>query len=157
MPLAPTRLRLDRLTSTGTKSKPATESATPEAQGQGQLAVASLLITHASFSVSATLETCLTDALRPYKGEVDVVIGLPTLGLGVAVRVAGGLGFGYSRKFWYEDALSTVISSITSPGEGKRVFLDPNLLELVRGRRVLVVDDAVSSGMSFSSFFMNLG
>ncbi|TVY50606.1 hypothetical protein LCER1_G007523, partial [Lachnellula cervina] len=49
---------------------------------------------------------------------------------------------GYSRKFWYDDTLSTLISSITSPEGEKRVFLDPNLLPLVRGRRVVIVDDA---------------
>ncbi|TVY85590.1 hypothetical protein LAWI1_G008253, partial [Lachnellula willkommii] len=79
------------------------------------------------------------------------VIGLPTLGLGVAGTVARGLGLdryiplGYSRKFWYDDTLSTLISSITSPDGEKRVFLDPNLLPLIKGRKVVIVDDAVSS------------
>lgn len=54
---------------------------------------------------------------------------------------------GYSRKFWYSDELSTSVSSITSPEVGvKRVYLDPNLVELVRGKRVVIVDDVVSSG-----------
>lgn len=54
---------------------------------------------------------------------------------------------GYSRKFWYDDDLSAEVSSITSPGVGmKRVYLDPNLLPLVKGKRVVIVDDAVSSG-----------
>ena len=53
---------------------------------------------------------------------------------------------GYSRKFWYDDALSVPISSITTPEAGRRLRLDPNLLPLIRGRRVIVVDDAVSTG-----------
>jgi adenine/guanine phosphoribosyltransferase-like PRPP-binding protein len=38
------------------------------------------------------------------------------------------------------------VVSITSPGVGKRVYLDPHLLPLVQGRRVALVDDVVSSG-----------
>jgi adenine/guanine phosphoribosyltransferase-like PRPP-binding protein len=54
---------------------------------------------------------------------------------------------GYSRKFWYDDNLSAEVSSTTSPSLGlKRVYLDPNLLPLVQGKRVVVIDDAVSSG-----------
>ncbi|TVY29307.1 hypothetical protein LHYA1_G001404 [Lachnellula hyalina] len=91
--------------------------------------------------------------------EVEVVIGLPTLGLGPAAAVARGLGLdryiplGYSRKFWYDDKLSTLISSITSPDGQKRVYLDPNLLELVRGKKVVIVDDAVSSGKTLNAIW----
>lgn len=53
---------------------------------------------------------------------------------------------GYSKKFWYRDDLSEPVSSITSPEAGKRLRLDPNLLTLVEGRRVLLVDDAISTG-----------
>ncbi len=38
------------------------------------------------------------------------------------------------------------VSSITSPSPGKRIYLDPNLLPLVAGRRVVLVDDAISTG-----------
>ncbi|TVY12530.1 hypothetical protein LARI1_G009599, partial [Lachnellula arida] len=60
---------------------------------------------------------------------------------------------GYSRKFWYDDTLSTLISSITSPDGEKRVFLDPNLLPLIRGRKVVIVDDAVSSGKTLNAIW----
>uniref|UniRef100_UPI0005B93BE4 phosphoribosyltransferase family protein n=1 Tax=Pseudacidovorax intermedius TaxID=433924 RepID=UPI0005B93BE4 len=53
---------------------------------------------------------------------------------------------GYSRKFWYDEALSGAVQSITTPTAGKRVYLDPHLLPLVQGKRAVVVDDAVSSG-----------
>ena len=53
---------------------------------------------------------------------------------------------GYSRKFWYDDALSEPVSSITSPELGKQLRLDPNLLPLIEGRRVALVDDAISTG-----------
>jgi adenine/guanine phosphoribosyltransferase-like PRPP-binding protein len=82
----------------------------------------------------------------------EILIGLPTLGLAFAPLVAARLGqpryvpLGYSRKFWYDDALSEPVSSITAPDAGKRLRLDPNLLTLVKGRRVALVDDAISTG-----------
>jgi adenine/guanine phosphoribosyltransferase-like PRPP-binding protein len=56
---------------------------------------------------------------------------------------------GYSGKFWYTDTLSAEVSSITSPGVGlKKVYLDPHQLPLVLGKRAVIIDDAVSSGMT---------
>lgn len=102
------------------------------------------------------LGTFLADLVRPYKP--DMIIGLPTLGLTLAPIVAQKLGhtryipMGYSKKFWYTEDLSTAVSSITSPGIGeKRVYLDPHLLPLIRGKRVAIIDDAVSSGSTVSA------
>jgi hypothetical protein len=53
-------------------------------------AVASLLINQASFRVAETLESELARLLEPFKP--DIVIGLPTLGLGPASTVARKLG-----------------------------------------------------------------
>jgi adenine/guanine phosphoribosyltransferase-like PRPP-binding protein len=55
---------------------------------------------------------------------------------------------GYSRKFWYDAALSEPVFSITSPGGEKRIYLDPNVLPLLAGRRICLVDDAISTGSS---------
>jgi adenine/guanine phosphoribosyltransferase-like PRPP-binding protein len=66
--------------------------------------------------------------------DAQIIVGLPTLGLAFASLVAERLGqsryvpLGYSRKFWYDDALSEPITSITSPETGKQLRLDPNLL-----------------------------
>jgi adenine/guanine phosphoribosyltransferase-like PRPP-binding protein len=38
------------------------------------------------------------------------------------------------------------VTSITSPEAGKLLRLDPNLLPLIEGRRVALVDDAISTG-----------
>ncbi|TEY71648.1 hypothetical protein BOTCAL_0089g00270 [Botryotinia calthae] len=114
-------------------------------------AVASLLVNQASMEVVDTLSDFLADLVRRF--EPDVIIGLPTLGLSLAPLVARNLGLeryiplGYSRKFWYDDALSTSVSSITSPELGlKKVYLDPHQLPLVLGKRCVIIDDAVSSG-----------
>lgn len=122
----------------------------------GVHAVASLIANQASLVVVDALAQHMTDLAR--RAGVDLVVGMPTLGLAFAPLVARGLGharylpLGYSRKFWYDEALSEPISSITSPGTGpggaKRLYLDPNLAALLAGRRICLVDDAVSTGTS---------
>lgn len=116
------------------------------------LGVASLISTQASFPVEHALTGFLADAARPL--APDVVVGLPTLGHVFARAAAERLGFptwvalGYSRKLWYDDALSEPVASSTSPDAGKRLWLDPRMLGRLAGRRVLVVDDVVSTGVS---------
>jgi adenine/guanine phosphoribosyltransferase-like PRPP-binding protein len=118
-------------------------------------AVASLLLNQASLDVVQTLGRMLGAQLGSL--QADAVIGLPTLGLTLASVVARELGhtrylpMGYSRKFWYDEALSTPVSSITSPTPGKRIYLDPHLLPLVVGKRVILVDDAVSTGTTLQA------
>ncbi|HEY2596189.1 MAG TPA: phosphoribosyltransferase [Chloroflexota bacterium] len=113
-------------------------------------AVASLLVNHASLDVVDTLGALLAESLAPF--DPELVIGLPTLGLALAPVVARALGhgrylpMGYSRKFWYDEALSAPVHSITSPTPGKRIYLDPNLRPLIDGKRLVLVDDAVSTG-----------
>jgi adenine/guanine phosphoribosyltransferase-like PRPP-binding protein len=55
---------------------------------------------------------------------------------------------GTTRKLWYDEALSVPVSSITSPGEGRHLWLDPRLVPDLAGRRVLLVDDVISTGSS---------
>ncbi|MEO8523903.1 MAG: phosphoribosyltransferase [Caldimonas sp.] len=114
--------------------------------------VASLIANQASLDVADALTKTMGRLATPL--DAEVVVGLPTLGFVFACGVARSLGhtrwvpLGYSRKFWYDEALSTEVASITTPGPGKRLYLDPNQLALVRGRRVLLVDDALSSGQT---------
>src|SRR5690606_217640 len=104
----------------------------------------------ASFPVVRALAAGMAALARPFGAEA--VVGMPTLGLAFAPLVAEALGFdrfvplGYSRKYWYRDELSRLVASLTSPGAEKQVYLDPNQLPLVAGRRVVVIDDTVSSG-----------
>ncbi|MDQ0510112.1 phosphoribosyltransferase [Ancylobacter amanitiformis] len=117
---------------------------------EGDHAVASLIANQASHLVVAALADIMAEEARGLGAEI--VVGLPTLGLAFAALVAERLGqsryvpLGYSRKFWYADALSEPVSSITSPEAGKRLRLDPNLLPLIERRRVVLVDDAISTG-----------
>ena len=119
---------------------------------KGGRAVASLIVNQASFAVEDALAEAMTDLARPFAPEV--IVGVPTLGLPLANGVARRLGhermvaLGTSQKFWYREELSQPISSITSPSNGKRIFLDPRVLPLLEGRRVVLVDDVISSGAS---------
>jgi adenine/guanine phosphoribosyltransferase-like PRPP-binding protein len=118
----------------------------------GRHALASLIINQASFPVVEMLAQDLARRLAAF--DVEVVVGLPTLGLTLASAVARHLGhsryvpLGTSRKFWYDEALSVPLSSITTPGQVKRLYVDPRMLPLLQGRRVALVDDVISSGTS---------
>jgi adenine/guanine phosphoribosyltransferase-like PRPP-binding protein len=116
----------------------------------GNRAVASLIANQASNIVVAALADHMATQARAL--DAQIIVGLPTLGLAFASLVAERLGqsryvpLGYSRKFWYDDALSEPVTSITSPEAGKQLRLDPNLLPLLEGQRVALVDDAISNG-----------
>jgi adenine/guanine phosphoribosyltransferase-like PRPP-binding protein len=118
----------------------------------GEHALASLIINQASFAVEEAVCTSLAEMVRPF--EPEVVVGLPTLGLTLARGTARALGhsryvpLGTSRKFWYRDDLSVPMTSLTSPEQVKRLYLDPRMLPLIENRRVLLVDDVISSGRS---------
>lgn len=121
----------------------------------GERAVASLIANQASFTVIETLSEIMAGFARD--ADAEQVVGMPTLGLSFAPLIAKYLGhtnytpLGYSRKFWYSDELSEPVHSITTPGPGKSVYIDPNVLPRLTGRRVAVVDDAVSSGSTLIS------
>jgi adenine/guanine phosphoribosyltransferase-like PRPP-binding protein len=123
--------------------------------GDGDKAVASLIVNQASFAVEDALAQAMADLIAPAAPEV--IVGVPTLGLPLANNIARRLGhhrmvcLGTSRKFWYEEALSEPMSSITSPAHAKTLFIDPRMLPLLAGKRVAVVDDVISSGTSMAA------
>lgn len=118
----------------------------------GESALASLIVNQASFAVVDALAAALAQKAAPYRP--DVVVGLPTLGLTLAAAVARALGharyvpLGTSRKFWYEEDRSVPLNSVTSPAQQKRLYADPRMQPLIAGRRVLLVDDVISTGSS---------
>lgn len=121
----------------------------------GPHAIASLIINQASFAVQDALAGWLAARLAPYRPEI--VAGLPTLGLTLAAAVARRLGharyvpFGTSEKFWYRPELSVPLSSVTTPGQQKRLYIDPRMLPLLNGRRIALIDDVISSGRSITA------
>ena len=118
----------------------------------GKRALASLIINQASFAVVDALAASLARKLSAF--APDVIVGLPTLGLTLAAAVARLLGhtryvpLGNSAKFWYRHELSVPQSSVTTPAQAKRLYIDPRMLPLLEGRRVALLDDVISSGTS---------
>lgn len=121
------------------------------AQADGTRGLASLIINQASFAVQMRLAALLATRLQEHRPEV--IVGLPTLGLTVAAQVAQILDHvryvaaGTSRKFWYDADHSVLVSSVTTP-DAKRLWIDPRLLPLLKGRRVALIDDVMSTGQS---------
>lgn len=127
----------------------------------GRRAVASLIANQASLAVCDELAGFMAGLAAGL--DAELIVGMPTLGLVFAPKVARLLGhpnylpLGYSRKFWYREELSQPVHSITSPDRVKSVYVDPNLLSRLAGRRVVVVDDAVSSGATMAAVLALLG
>jgi adenine/guanine phosphoribosyltransferase-like PRPP-binding protein len=121
----------------------------------GKHALASLIINQASFEVVDALASSLASKLAPY--APDIIVGLPTLGLTLASAVARWLGhtryipLGNSAKFWYRAQWSVPLSSVTTPEQQKRLYIDPRMLPLLQGRRIALLDDVISSGVSMRS------
>ena len=117
----------------------------------GEIAVAGFIANQAAITVAQRIGGWMAEAARDLGAEI--VVGLPTLGQVFAPAVAEGLGHanwvapGWSRKRWYEEALSVPASSSTAPTE-RRLWLDPRLLPRLAGKRALLVDDVISTGSS---------
>jgi len=124
-------------------------------------AIVLLMSNQTPFAVERKLVSLL--AVIAARFNPEVIVGIPTMGLDYARGVAAELGFadyvafGNSRKFWYDDRLSVPISSITSPGAKKRLYIDPSLVVRVKGRRALIVDDVVATGGSAYAAISLLG
>lgn len=117
----------------------------------GDKAIALLMTNQCHFAVEDAIAPLMVQAAAAFQPEV--VAAVPTMGLDYGRLVARGLGqphyvaLGHSRKFWYDEALSEITTSSTST-KGKQVFLDPALVERVRGKRVVLVDDVINTGVS---------
>jgi adenine phosphoribosyltransferase len=93
----------------------------------------------------------LAEILRPY--DVDIVATVATMGIPLAVDVTRALGLDRyvclhkTPKIHLADAVAEPVRSITTDRE-QRLLFDRAYVDLVRGKRVAIVDDVVSTGAS---------
>lgn len=83
----------------------------------------------------------------------DIVVSTATMGIPVAIEVTRAIGLDdylilqKTNKLHLRDALSEPVDSITSE-PGQAFLLDRARVPAVAGRRVLLVDDVISTGAS---------
>lgn len=93
----------------------------------------------------------LAEQLRAH--EVDIVATVATMGIPVAIEVTRHLGLeNYvvlhkTPKIHLADAVTEPVRSITTATE-QRLLFDRARIDAVRGKRVAIVDDVVSTGAS---------
>ncbi|WP_213815073.1 phosphoribosyltransferase family protein [Glaciihabitans sp. dw_435] len=96
----------------------------------------------------------LAEQLRPL--EPEIVVSAATLGIPVAIEVTRHLGLDdylilqKSQKVHLRDALRESVRAITSDS-GSEFLLDQARIPAIAGKRVVFVDDVLSSGSSVAA------
>ncbi len=128
--------------------------ALPKVTVNDALGIALLMTIDTDLEVIAEAGAELAGRLAP--AETDVIATAATLGIPVAMAVAGALGHRQivvlqkTDKIHLADALVEPLSSITTDGE-QVLRLDRARLPLVAGKRVAFVDDVISTGGSVAA------
>ena len=93
----------------------------------------------------------LADLMRP--SAPDIVVSVATMGIPLAIETSRSLGLDdyvilhKTPKIHLGETWSEPVSSITTDKD-QRLRMDPARVPVVRGRRVAVVDDVISTGAS---------
>jgi adenine/guanine phosphoribosyltransferase-like PRPP-binding protein len=93
----------------------------------------------------------LAEQLKPYR--VDLVVAVATMGIPLAIEVTKALGLNdyvilqKTPKLHLRDAITEPVKSITT-GAQQRLLFDAAKVDFVRGKRVALVDDVISTGAS---------
>jgi adenine phosphoribosyltransferase len=107
---------------------------------------------------SRKMAKCATESIcklaEMYKGKVDVVLSAESKGIILADRVAGMLDCDMvilrkEKKLYYKSVISAGVDTYTN--KRHELFLDASRVSGLVGKRVLVVDDVVSTGSSLSA------
>ncbi len=87
------------------------------------------------------------------KTEAEVVLTAESKGLQLAHCIARNLGQDYyavarkSKKLYMQDGIETTVQSITTAGS-QTLYLSAHDVNLLKGKKVAVVDDVISTGGS---------
>jgi adenine phosphoribosyltransferase len=119
-----------------------------------QLTIALLICVDMGVRFAETAGRELADLMRP--AHPDIVVSVATMGIPLAIEASRALGIDdyvilhKTPKIHLGETWSEPVSSITTERE-QRLRLDPARADAVRGRRVAVVDDVISTGASLSA------
>ena len=97
---------------------------------------------------------CLAERLELY--EPEVILTAESKGLQLAHCIARELGHKFyavsrkSKKLYMQDGIETTAKSITTAGE-QTYYLSRHDVELMKGKRVAIVDDVISTGGSLAA------
>lgn len=86
-------------------------------------------------------------------GEVDAIVTAEAKGIALAYEVSKELGHKEfivarkSTKSYMKDVVSASVHSITTAGE-QHLYLDGKDADKIRGKRVCLLDDVISTGES---------
>lgn len=118
------------------------------------LSIALLICVDHGVAFSQTAGRELAELLRPLRPEV--VVSVATMGIPLAIEVTRALDLDdyvilhKTPKIHLGDTWAQPVRSITT-GSRQMLRLDPARIAAVRGRRVAVVDDVISTGASLTA------
>jgi adenine phosphoribosyltransferase len=119
-----------------------------------ELTIALLITVDLGVAFAETAGRELAELMRP--AEPEIVVSVATMGIPIAIEASRALGLDdyvilhKTPKIHLGDTWAEPVYSITTD-KPQRLRMDPARVDVVRGRRVAVVDDVVSTGASLSS------
>jgi adenine/guanine phosphoribosyltransferase-like PRPP-binding protein len=119
-----------------------------------ELAIALLMTIDMGVGFIAQAGRDLADVLAP--AQPECIVSMATLGIPVALEVSRALGLDdylilqKTPKVHLRDSLRTPVDAITTDTT-QYLLLDRRRLDVIRGKRIALVDDVISSGGSMSA------
>jgi adenine/guanine phosphoribosyltransferase-like PRPP-binding protein len=119
-----------------------------------ELTIALLICVDMGVSFAETAGRELAELMRP--AQPEIVVSVATMGIPLAIEASRALGLDdyvilhKTPKIHLGDEWAEPVHSITTDTP-QRLRMDPARVAAVRGRRVAIVDDVISTGASLSA------